>query len=152
MILFDHVIYNKDRHVGNILIDLKSKTFYAIDHSHVFKNQSLWDSITFSQGMSENDYADKIIVEYNSDTYKPIWQIKKFDENLAKIQADEFKSILTPNLINDIISQLPDEWNGFATQKDLSALVEYLNYRISNLQNIVQTIFETKEEMFHEKN
>lgn len=152
MILFDHIIYNKDRHEGNILIDLKSNSFYVIDHSHVFKNQSLWDHIAFDQGMKENDYTDKEIVQYNEDTYKPIWQIKTFDKNLARTQADIFKSILTPTLIDDIINQIPEEWKDYASEKDLKALAEYLNYRINNLQEIVTTIFEAKEEMFHEKN
>lgn len=152
MIIFDHIIYNKDRHPGNILIDLKSKMFYVIDHSHVFKNQSLWDYIAFSQGIAENDYNDKIITEYNMDTYEHIWRIKKFDVELAKIHANEFKSILTPEFINDIINQLPDEWKNYAGQRNLDSLIEYLNYRIKNLPNIVNTIFEAKEEMFHEKN
>lgn len=152
MILFDHIIYNKDRHEGNILIDLKNKVFYAIDHSHVFKNQSLWDHIAFEQGIKECDYKDKIIVQYNSDTYIPIWQAQSFDLNLAQTQANEFQTILTPQLIGDIINQIPEEWKNYASKKDLHALAEYLNYRINNLQEIVNIIFEAKEELFNEKN
>ena len=152
MIIFDHIIYNKDRHPGNILISPVENIFYAIDHSHVFKNQCIWDSISFEQGIASNDYCDKDIVELNSDTYESIWRTKKFDIQLAKKQAEEIQSILTPRCISDIINQLPKEWFSYISLTDLKSLEKYLNYRILNLQSVIDTIYEAKEELFHEKN
>ena len=68
MVLFDHLIYNKDRNPGNILIKVQSGfTLYLIDHSHVFKNQCIWDQYTFLQGIRDRDYLDLTILEYNDD-------------------------------------------------------------------------------------
>lgn len=152
MIIFDHIIYNKDRHNGNILVDASKMIFYAIDHSHVFKNECIWDALAFKQGINEKDYNDDTIIKNNLETYKWIWKEKKFDQSLAKEQIQNFSSILTSKFISDIISQLPENWVNGIPKKDIEWLEKYLNYRIDNLENIVNNIYKSKEELFYEKN
>lgn len=71
IILFDQLIYNKDRNKGNLFISTGkgAKLLYAIDHTHVFKNATIWDSICFRQGISDNDYirngGRRLCVKYN---------------------------------------------------------------------------------------
>lgn len=67
ILLFDHLIYNKDRNKGNLLIYFGKgdKLLYIIDHTHVFKNQTIWDQNCLRQGMIENDFKDLEILNEN---------------------------------------------------------------------------------------
>lgn len=150
MIIFDHIIYNKDRHFGNILFDASMYKFYPIDHSHVFKNQTIWDKCCFEQGIEDNDYNDKHIITSNFDTYDSVWVNQKYDYNLAIHQAENIAKILTPSLISDIIKQVPSEWTTEIPREDIECLNKYINYRIAHLKDIVLMIYKAKEEKYHD--
>lgn len=148
LIIFDHLIYNKDRHKGNILITIsKDIKMLAIDHSHVFKNQSIWDKNTFIQGMKNSDYLDTDILEYNEYTYKSLFEIINFNsENTEKfIHLIKFK--LTESIINDIISLLPSSWLKCVDELDIKYLIEYLMYRIEHIDKTVNMIIEERKRL-----
>lgn len=46
ILIFDVIIGNNDRNQGNLLINLKNNSLVAIDHSHVFIHQALWNKQT----------------------------------------------------------------------------------------------------------
>lgn len=142
MVVFDHIIYNKDRNKGDILIDisLPKISMVLIDHTHVFKNQTIWDRYTFQQGIAANDYEDTIILEYNSDVYNYFWEHISFDEAKIFSLAEEYKRKLTPECIHSIIQSLPSDWSSLINPLDLDALEEYIDYRVANLDNICEMI------------
>lgn len=142
IVLFDHIIYNKDRHEGNILLctnDMKIYV-YIIDHSHIFKNQCIWDRYSFSQGIEDNDYKDNDILIANQTIYNAFWKIKAFNKENALKQSQTIQSILTKDFIRDIIDSLPQPWCKEVNPKDLIALEGYINYRIIHLPDIINII------------
>lgn len=143
MILFDHVVYNKDRHEGNILLTNDcSGNIFPIDYTHVFKNQCIWDQYTFRQGIAGDDYTDRCILERNEEVYKPIYIsscpcINDFEQSLKDIP-----NLLTDEVIHSIMDTLPPVWleDAYITEQDLSSLREYLLYRISHIEDLVELI------------
>lgn len=134
IILFDHLIYNKDRNLGNLLVTMRKgrKKLYVIDHTHVFKNQTIWDASCLRRGMAESDYLDIEIMEMN--------RYRGFTEN-AQISIDAlrdaslvFRERYTSQLINEAIAGIPNDWA--ISRMNLEALGEYLMYRVKHIDDI----------------
>ena len=143
IILFDHLTYNKDRNKGNLLISTGkgAKLLYVIDHSHVFKNATIWDSICFRQGISDNDYLDVDILEANG--YGLFFRNKTIiKDSLLKI-AEKFKHVITKQLLDDIINSIPSDWK--IPNKNLEALKIYLLYRVEHMNEMCEIIADYKE-------
>jgi len=139
IVLFDHLVYNKDRNKGNILIETgKTISMYAIDHSHVFKNECIWDRWCFERGMRNRDYNDTDIIDSNRDVYDLFWQNKSRDREILLNLTDVFKKRISYNLLDEIISELPIEWE--ISKENLTALKDYIMYRLEHLNDIVDII------------
>lgn len=136
IILFDHIVYNKDRNRGNLIIDRESGTLYAIDHTHVFKNQTIWDTTCFSQGMQANDYLDEDIMEQNR--YDAFFESSNITARSLAKSAELFKTQYTEPLFRDAIDSIPDEWS--VPKTELEGLVRYLKYRVDHLDDICRII------------
>lgn len=136
IILFDHLVYNKDRNKGNLLIysDRDAKILYAIDHTHVFKNQTIWDRYCLNQGIIENDYTDTFIMEENRYEYDFFFSDKIISYDSLIAQAQIFKERIKENLLTQIFCMIPDEW--IISNKDLEALKKYLLYRTEKLDDM----------------
>ena len=143
IILFDHLTYNKDRNKGNLLISTGkgAKLLYAIDHTHVFKNATIWDSICFRQGISDNDYLDVNILEANG--YGLFFRNKTFCKNSLLKIAEKFKMVITKQLLDDIINRIPRDWK--ISNNDLEALKNYLLYRVEHMNEMCDMIANYKE-------
>ncbi|WP_077612576.1 HipA family kinase [Clostridium sp. Marseille-P2415] len=142
VVIFDHLIYNTDRNIGNLLVEYRKKNIFVsvIDHSHVFKNQTIWDSNCFKIGIEENDYADNDIMIHNEQLYQMFYMtINITYENLTKC-AHEMQSILTEHLLGDIMSQIPHEWH--VSDINLIALKNYILYRLEHLDQICTVIID----------
>lgn len=140
MIIFDHLVFNRDRHEGNVLIEIGNGfTFYLLDHSHIFKNACIWDRYTFSQGISSLDYLDESIYESNDLIYRQIMLYAKPTRAHFKNACEIFQRELTQGVLHSIIEQVPLEWSE-GREKDLDALEAYLNYRIAHLREMTELI------------
>lgn len=145
MVLFDHLIYNKDRHPGNLLIQtIKPIRYFAIDHSHVFKNQAIWDRYALQQGIQANDYLDRDILTLNSDVYSYFFNYMALDEEILCRTCSQMQLALTTDFYHHIMTEIPQEWGGYASRSDLTKLEEYLNYRTEHLFDIVQMIIDER--------
>lgn len=136
IILFDHIIYNSDRNPGNLLVQYykRNVSLQVIDHSHVFKNQTIWSENCFKIGMDENDYNDDIILERNNFLYQMFYINLKFSmEELLKYK-ELFISVFTKEKLLKIIEDMPKEW--LPPQKDINALIDYLIYRLNHFEDI----------------
>lgn len=141
MILFDHIIYNKDRHEGNLLYIMSGKkhTFYAIDHSHVFKNQCIWNRHTFLQGAKSNDYRDTEILRSNRALYQRIFLHASPSSSFIQDVALQCRSCLTDEIVEGIIGSTPPAWIA-GRESDVSALQTYLLYRIEHIIDIADLV------------
>lgn len=145
MVLFDHLVYNKDRHPGNLLVQTtKPIRYFAIDHSHVFKNQTIWDRYALRQGIAANDYLNKEILELNDDVYSYFFSCMGLDLELFGAARRSIEESLDQGFYHNIIRELPEEWAKEVNDEDLRALEEYLVYRTKHLEDIERLIVEER--------
>ena len=140
LLLFDHIIFNRDRNEGNLLVRFykNNVSLKVIDHSHVFINQSFWDSICLERAIAENDLLSTEILEYNKRLYDMFFS----NVSVTKEKLDEeifcFKNKINRVTIENIVNSAPNGWK--PPQKDIDALVKYIMYRVDNLDVIESTI------------
>ena len=144
IMLFDHLIYNSDRNPGNIILPFKKgkKLLYTIDHTHVFKNQCIWDANSLRLGIKENDYLDTRIVEDNSSVYDLFLSDKHITKNSLFVVADEFLKKCSKKVVEYVLKDLPKDW--LISQEELIALRDYILYRASHLKDMCQVIAKQK--------
>jgi hypothetical protein len=140
ILLFDHIIFNTDRNPGNLLVrfckdDISLK---VIDHTHVFINQTFWDANCLKRAMEENDLLDTKVLEYNSYLYEMFFHNFAITKEMLEKGSLVFKSKIGRDIMLGLISSVPDEWK--PKQKDLDELVNYILYRVDNLEVIISTI------------
>lgn len=142
MILFDHIIYNKDRNKGNLIISQMKESIkvYIIDHTHVFKNECIWNKFTFIQGIKECDYNDFLIFENNKFIYDMVKNTHEWDINIVEELVEDFKSRYVKFDYKNIISKIPEGWKNI--KPDLEELIQYLDYRMSHIDDIKSLIID----------
>lgn len=144
LLVFDHVIFNIDRNEFNLLTTFSKEdtSFTVIDHSHVFKNGTIWDANCFKYGMEDKDYLSTEILEANSKMYGMFFQNMSFDEQLLLDEAKRINGKITRNLLDRIISEIPESW--LPCERDVLALKEYLLYRNKHILDISQMIIKER--------
>ena len=142
LVVFDHLIYNKDRNPGNLLVEYKKSGVHisVIDHSHVFKNEAIWDENCFKLGIIESDYFDTDIMKQNSDLYSLFWQTITTSKDLLIDSSRQIRQQISPALLDNILSSVPNEW--IVPDKDLKSLKEYILYRLAHLDDMCNIIYD----------
>lgn len=139
VILFDHLVYNKDRNKGNLLVTVgNTPKLYVIDHTHVFKNATIWDRYCFQQGIAANDFNDRDILEANMLLYSYFGECLIIDPQVLLQKSNDFKSKINQAILAQILSELPQDWE--PPKEDINALTEYLLYRLEHLDDICNVI------------
>lgn len=140
ILLFDHIIFNTDRNPGNLLVRFckDDVSLKVIDHTHVFINQTFWDANCLKRAMRENDLLDTKILEYNTYLYEMFFQNFSVTKEMLEKESLVFKSKINRDIITELIKNIPDEWK--PKQIDMDELVNYIMYRVDNLDVIISTI------------
>lgn len=140
VLLFDHIIFNKDRNEGNLLVQFYKDdvSLKVIDHTHVFVNGAIWDSNCLRTAMNENDLLSTKVLEYNEKLYSMFYRNISITKKVLEQTGLEFKDKINNNVIKKIIEECPQEWR--PTKESEKALVNYLMYRINHLDVIISTI------------
>lgn len=139
-ILFDHLIYNKDRNPGNMLYSMKDKKIYMIDHSHCFNLACIWDRVQLRLCMEREDFRDTVIMERNIAMYHKFIGTDNISYDILLKISEEFKEKLSEEYFNKAILDIPQSWN--IAIEDLEVLSEYLTYRLRNLEYMCKMIIE----------
>ncbi len=140
ILLFDHVVFNTDRNPGNLLVrfckdDISLK---VIDHTHVFINQTFWDANCLKRAMDENDLLDTKVLTYNTYLYEMFFHDFSITKEMLQNESLVFKSRINRDIIVGLIEIIPKEWK--PRQMDIDELVNYIMYRVDNLDVIISTI------------
>lgn len=143
LILFDHLVYNKDRNRGNLLIASSKNTkfhrqLYIFDHSHTFNLEAIWDAKNLKDKIEDKDYMDVSMMDCNSYIYSKLLSNTKVDLYSLNSAADYFKANLSHEFIHNIITQVPTLWE--SNTDDLKSLEEYLIYRLEHLNDFISII------------
>lgn len=143
LMLFDHLIYNKDRNMGNLLISLKkgNQSLYIIDHSHTFNLEAIWYKQGLYQKINDKDYLDQYIMQNNSYHYSKFKQAMNIDMIAMKDSIDYFKNNLSLDFFQHIVDNIPEMWEN--NKSELKALSDYLIYRMEHLSDYANIILST---------
>lgn len=133
-------IFNTDRNPGNLLVrfykdDISLK---VIDHTHVFVNQSIWDASCLRQAIDENDLLETKVLEYNDYLYEMFFRNFSITKEMLEKESIVFKNRINRDIIIELINQIPEEWK--PNLNDIEGLVNYILYRVDNLDVIISTI------------
>ena len=144
LLLFDHIIFNTDRNEFNLLTTFSKKdtSFSVIDHSHVFKNGTIWDANCFEYGIEEADFLSTAILESNEKMYGMFFQNMLFDQEMLLWEANRIRKIITSSLLDTIINDIPKEW--LPSERDVLALKEYLLYRSDHILDMSKMIIKER--------
>lgn len=144
LMLFDHIIYNKDRNKGNLLMSLSKQdsNLYIIDHSHTFNMEALWNSHGLNQRINESDYNDSTIMEDNWYHYSKFKECINIDMIEMQQTVQYFKDRLNSEFLQKIIDQIPIEWEN--DKEELKSLIGYIIYRIEHIDTYADLIINTK--------
>lgn len=143
IILFDHLVYNIDRHKGNLLLNygrgINGFKMYIIDHSHVFNMQYNWSFFGLQTLMEEEDYKDRNILDSNfKEVYSFFYELGIINRESLIMAAEKFKTVITEELLENVFSKIPKVW--IYNLEDLIKLKEYILYRLSNINYMVEMI------------
>ncbi len=140
VLLFDHMIFNRDRNEGNLLVRFYKDdvSLKVIDHTHVFINGAIWNSGCLKTAMEENDLLSTEVLEYNERLYSMFYRNISVTKEALEQASLEFKNRINCDVINKIIEECPQEWRPL--KEDENVLVEYLMYRINNFDVIIAMI------------
>lgn len=140
ILLFDHLTYNKDRNLGNVLMTTAKgpKILYAIDHTHVFKNQTIWDAVCLRQGIDADDYLDEDILDGNEEVYSMFRAVGSVSLESLEESSIVFKNAIAPELIDKAYDKIPSDWT--VPNKDLLALKDYLMYRLGHIDDMCEMV------------
>lgn len=140
ILLFDHLIYNKDRNLGNALMTTAKgpKVLYAIDHTHAFKNQTIWDAVCLHQGIDADDFLDEDILDGNEEVYSMFKSGGNITLESLRESSIVFKNAITSELIDETYDKIPSDWS--VPNEDLLALKEYLLYRLGHIDDMCEMI------------
>ncbi|TDT63440.1 HipA family kinase [Fonticella tunisiensis] len=142
IILFDNLIYNKDRHKGNVLINIGKKgnnKLYIIDHTHVFNIGALWDKYQLKRMIDSEDYNSDEVMQYNEAVYNLLIEAITIDKDGILKLAENFKTILSKDFLQNLVRDIPDVWN--IDEEEKTMLFNYLFYRVKNIENICNVIY-----------
>jgi len=121
--IYDYIIGNSDRHIGNILIDSKNNTIYGIDQDESFDNSN------DKKFELRNPIKRSNIVEF----------LKIYDEETSKNTVENYKKITLPRKYIDNLLNLAT--NKAEIKQELS------NIGISN--QVIDLMFERLGSVLH---
>lgn len=142
ILLFDHIIFNRDRNEGNLLVRFYKNdvSLRVIDHTHVFVNGAIWDANRLITAMDENDLLSTEVLEYNERLYGMFYRNLTITKIALEEAGTEFKNKINGNIICKFIKECPDEWR--PVKENEQVLVDYLMYRIDHLDVIISTMMQ----------
>ncbi|OPJ61598.1 HipA family kinase [Clostridium chromiireducens] len=143
LMLFDHLIYNKDRNKGNLLISLSksNRQLYIIDHSHTFNLEALWNTHALEYKIIDEDFKDSAIMADNWYHYAKFKSVLELDLIVMKETVDYFKENLTKDFLESIVDKIPEVFEH--NKNELKALIQYLLYRMEHIDYYADLILNT---------
>jgi len=115
------------------LFNYKTKELIVIDHSHVFKNGTIWDVNTLSQSIQAKDL---LVENFNKKYYvmliRYINGFNPFKDVLARLGH------IDDAIINNIVKSVPKEWD--LDETNSQALIDFIQHRIKLVPDILKAM------------
>lgn len=103
LLLFDIFIYNKDRNLGNLLIEIPKK-LYPIDYTHILPGGCIWPDV-----LKNDDYSIEDIIKdmFSSGYYQYLLENRKIETSIIEDCGRNFVDKVNDVDIESIISKIP---------------------------------------------
>jgi hypothetical protein len=134
IILFDHLICNKDRdsNGGNLLYDSNSKQLVLIDHTHAFDLGSIWTSNELKRRINQPFFP----LNTGGFVYKKLVPFVNGNNPFGNILNKLTR--LNVDTLWHIIDSIPQEWQ--ITPEEKSVLLEYLIDRLNRIEEVLPVL------------
>ena len=144
LILFDFLVDNEDRHIGNILYEVsRDKRVYFIDCSHIMVPSSyqLDDPLNVQWELSDDAILSPHLFENeNSNLYNELCETMGYKEDMLYSERDRIRETLTFSMLNDIRESIPQEWVTPFTDRRIKDMFIILEERVSRIDEIADMI------------
>ncbi len=141
LILFDYLINNCDRHMGNLLLSLSDKTLYVIDHSHIITENCCRASVSqFECELNMENLLSDRFLRVNGDVYKNISAVAPIKKSVVIEDIVSIQKKITPEFLVEIREELPDAWTKSIGEEKLGIIFEIIHKRCCMLNEIVDMI------------
>lgn len=147
ILLLDHVLNNFDRHPGNMIFDLKTYRIYAIDYSHIFSKNTMrpdYNSEFVINGMNPGKYLYSDILICNKEVYYDQCIHVGYNERLLREEVAGIQDLLPKEYLKSVVESIPAEWIKCIDGDASDTIVEFLNYRVRNLESICEMIIKER--------
>lgn len=137
LILFDLLIFNNERHEGNILISLDEteSEIVAIDHGTIFTDSVRYDNESLLKMLNNSDLHIEEILEKNRITYEILdFKFSVKNEELIK-EIDHIKTVITADYLDQVKSLVPNEWKDLMEGK-VDLLFDNIKKRLVAIDDI----------------
>jgi hypothetical protein len=137
ILLFDHLVCNADRNVGNMIWQTKQPyLMYAIDYSHIFGDTDSWTSDQLRKDTSVDETSCKLVMNCNAEMYQMFIPRMKLSYEFFQERLDLRYTSLSEELFRDILWNTPNEW--LPNPEDCDALLRYLGFRLKHMPEYIR--------------
>ena len=143
LLLFDHLVNNKDRHEGNLIYKVsEDRAVYFIDCSHIVEphGQTLNHPLDLDTELSDEAILNTSLLTEENNIYNILCETMGYRENVLYREAERIKKIITPDVLDSIRESIPLEWRGETTSQRISDMFKVLERRLVNINKITEMV------------
>ena len=147
LILFDHIICNRDRHKGNMILDTEKNRLYSIDHGTLFAKGPKYDMDSLAEYQNADSLNDIGILKSNYDIYSILW--RKFscgDKDISEA-CEKIKKELPMERLEQIKDSIPLSWCDLMGSDIINRLFDIIQFRINGLETICKLIIDARRKL-----
>lgn len=143
IILFDHIVNNCDRHIGNLLLDLRKSApkLYVIDNSHIIVDGK---GMAISNEVEDISIFSNNILEKNKEIYDSLCTGIGYSEQRLLLEAKKIKEALTKEALNYIKNLIPVIWIDSIGKENIDIMFKVINKRVENICVLTQMIIQER--------
>lgn len=142
LILFDHLVNNCDRHMGNLILDLgKEATLYVIDNSHII-TEGINEDI--EKELEASLIFSKRVLQKGQDVYDILATSIGYSEQKILEEAEKIKESMTEKKLNSFKEIIPTVWIESVGEYKVDLMFQVLNRRMESIVEISKMIVEER--------
>ena len=134
-LIFDVIVGNNDRNPGNMLLNLKNRSFVIIDHSHVFVHGAVWDEYNLADLIGKEIAVDNL----NKKTFNTLISSNNVSSN--RVLINEYKKVVKAIKEADIeliLKGIPIDW--IVSEKEKEVLKNFILDRVNRVDEIYRLL------------
>jgi len=140
LILFDHVVNNCDRHIGNLLLNVKKEaTLYVIDNSHII---TLGNCGNIEEELKPSLILSKRVLQRNQYIYNLLATSIGYNEQQLLKEAEMIPQCITDIKLKSIREMIPTKWIDSVGTYQVDLMFEVLKCRIESIVELSNLIVE----------